>query len=269
MINNEPLRGRRVVVTRNAEGNSRLKERLEALGAEVLSLPLINIRHEVDREKAEEIFAGFGGYEWLVFTSRNGVEHFFRELLDRFHDIRALGMVRIAALGPGTAEALFPYFLRPDLVPPEANADSLCEALGEEQTVDNLKILLITGNQNREDLEKGLWEARAIVDKLQVYRTETHDLSAAAEAAEFRGKGADALVFASSSAVRAFGEQAAHLQLEKDARVPALCSFGPQTSERMRGSGIPVHVEAANPGIDGMVTALVDWFAHKDDGEAR
>lgn len=269
MTNSQPLRGRRVVVTRNAEGNSRLKERLEAHGAEVLSLPLIQIRHEVDADRADEIFTGFGGYEWLVFTSRNGVEHFFREFLDRFQDIRALGMIRIAALGPGTADALFPYFLRPDLVPPEATGESLCEALGQEQTVDNLKILLITGNQNREDLEKGLWEARAIVDKFQVYRTDAHDLSGVEEAAEFRRKGADALIFASSSAVRAFGEQARHLQLEDGARVPALCSFGPQTSERMQAGGIPVHVEAGDPGIDGMVTALLGWFAKKDEGSER
>ncbi len=260
MIKTEPLRGRRIVVTRNAEGNSRLQERLEALGAEVLSLPLIEIRHQVDEERIGEIFSGFGGYEWLVFTSRNGVEHFFREFLGRFEDIRALGMIRIAALGAGTAEALEPYYLRPDLVPVEATADSLCEALAEEQTMDNLKILLITGNLNREDLEKGLWEARAIVDKLQVYRTDPHDLSGSAEAAEFRSKGADALLFASSSAVRAFGDQASVLQLEPDAKVPALCSFGPQTSSGMRSSGIPVHVEAGEPGIEGMVAALVDWF---------
>jgi len=135
--------------------------------------------------------------------------------------------------------------------------------LSREQTLDNLKILIVVGNRNSDELTKELWEQRAIVDTLRVYSTHFTDLSGNADAARFRQEGADAVIFASASAVQAFGEQAKHLSLDQQARVPVLCSFGPSTSERMKKAGIPVAVEAASPGLDGMVEALVAYFSDK------
>ncbi|MEX0326632.1 MAG: uroporphyrinogen-III synthase [Puniceicoccaceae bacterium] len=264
MIQPLPLQGRRIVLTRNPEGSSRLGERLQALGAEILDIPLIDVQHDVDGEAAAEIFKELASYEWLLFTSRNGVKHFFEAFFQAYDDIRSLGFVRIGAVGKGTLEALAAYHLRADLVSPKATAKDFALALSEEETLDNLKVLVIVGNRNKEDLVKALWEERAIVDSLQVYSTHFCDLSDDANAARFRKEGADAIVFASASAVQAFGEQAKHLSLEAEATVPALCSFGPTTSERMKAAGIPVAVEADNPGIDGMVEALVGYFASKE-----
>jgi uroporphyrinogen-III synthase len=263
MIQSRPLSGRRIVLTRNAEGASRLGERLEALGADIIEIPLIDVRFDIDGEKPVEIFKEFASYEWMIFTSRNGVKHFFNAFLKAFDDIRSLGFIRIAAVGKGTVEALQEYHLRADLVAPNATAGDLAKALEEEETLDNLKVLVITGNRNRDDLVKRLWEDRAIVDSLRVYSTHFCDLEGDAAAARFRKEGADAIVFASASSVEAFGEQARHLKLEKGAQVPALCSFGPTTSERMKKAGIPVAVEAAEPGLDGMVAALVEYFSAK------
>lgn len=264
MIQPQPLQGRRIVLTRHAEGSERLAGRLERLGAEVLSIPLIDIRPELDREAAVEVFKEFATYEWLVFTSRNGVRHFMDAFLEAFTDIRSLGFIRIAAIGSGTLEALGDYHLRADLVATQATGEDLARTLEEQQSLDNLKILVITGNRNREDLVKRLWENRAIVDTLQVYGTHFTDLSENPEAARFRSAGADAVVFASGSAVEAFGEQAAHLALSGEARVPVLCSFGPVTTKRMKEAGIPVAVEADEPGLEGMVEALVAYFQDRD-----
>lgn len=261
MIHSQPLTGRRIVLTRHAEASGRLGKRLEALGAEVVDMPLIEVQYDLDGDTAAEVFKEFASYEWLLFTSRNGVKHFFSAFLHAFSDIRSLGMVRIAVVGKGTAEALGDYYLQPDLVAPRATGEELAKALEEEQTLDNLKILVITGNLNKDDLVRRLWEDRAIVDALRVYSTRLCDLSGSEAARRFREAGADAVVFASASAVKAFGEQARHLALEKGARVPALCSFGPSTSEGMKQAGIPVAVEAAEPGIDGMVQALLQYFA--------
>ena len=263
MIQSRPLSERRIVLTRNVEGASRLAGRLEELGAEILEIPLIEVRFDLDGEGATEVFKEFASYEWLVFTSRNGVKHFFNAFLKAYDDIRSLGFVRIAAVGKGTVEALGEYHLRADLVAPNATADDLAKALEEEETLDNLKILVVTGNLNKEDLVKRLWEDRAIVDTLQVYSTHFCNLEGNKAAEKFRREGADALIFASASSVEAFGEQAKYLKLEKGARVPALCSFGPTTSERMKKAGIPMAVEASEPGMDGMVAALVDFFAGK------
>ena len=263
MIQSRPLTGRRIVLTRNVEGSSRMAERLEALGAEILEIPLIEVRFDIDGEGAVEVFKEFASYEWLIFTSRNGVKHFFRAFLNAFDDIRSLGFVRIAAVGKGTVEALQEFHLKADLVAPVATAEELAKALEEQQTLDNLKVLVITGNRNSDELVRRLWDDRAIVDSLRVYSTHFCDLEGNPEAARFRREGADALVFASASSVESFGEQAGHLKLEKGAKVPALCSFGPTTSARMKKAGIPVAVEAAEPGIDGMVAALVEFFSGK------
>lgn len=263
MIQTLPLNGRRIVLTRNAEGSRRLAERLQSLGAEILEIPLIEVRYDLDKASALEVFREFASYEWLVFSSRNGVKHFFKAFLKTFEDIRSLGFVRIAAVGSGTAEALQDYHLKADLLAPKATGLELAKALEEHQTLDNLKILVVTGNRNGDELIRELWENRAIVDTLRVYSTTFCDLTGNPEAAHFRRAGADAIVFASASSVQAFGEQAQHLTLEKGTRIPALCSFGPTTSSRMKEAGIPVAVEADNPGLEGMVAALVQYFGDR------
>lgn len=255
-----PLQGRRIVLTRDREGTARLASRLKGLGAEVLQIPLLEVRSDLDRERAVEVFREFASYEWLVFTSRNGVRCFFEAFFQAFDDIRSLGFVRIAAVGKGTQEALAELHLRADLLAPRATGASLAEALAAEATLDNLKLLVITGNRNREELVESLWEQRAIVDTLRVYTTGFRDLAGDTEAARFRADGADAVIFASPSAVQAFGEQAQHLTLVAGARIPALMSFGPSTSDCMRKAGIPVAAEAADPGLDGMVATVLDYF---------
>jgi uroporphyrinogen-III synthase len=102
-----------------------------------------------------------------------------------------------------------------------------------------------------------LEDAQAIVDELQVYKTEQTDLSADPAAADFRARGADAILFASSSAAQSFVDQAVALKLDRDARKPLAGSIGPQTSETMKKIGIPVDFEAKTPGLDSLVTALV------------
>jgi len=264
LIQTQPLQGRTIVLTRNPAGASRLAGRLKSLGATTLCIPLIDVRAEVDKNAVAEVLKEFASYEWLLFTSRNGVKHFFSTFLNMFEDIRSLGFVRIGVVGKGTVEALAEFHLKPELVAPKATAVDLANALAEQQTLDSAKILVVTGNRNREDLTKELWDQRAIVDTLQVYATHFCDLGSSEEAATFRENGADAIIFASASAVEAFGNQAQHLKLEKGAAIPALCSFGPTTSEKMKNASIPVAVEAESPGLDGIVEALISYFSDKD-----
>lgn len=256
-----PLSGRRIVVTRNLESAGRFSKRLRALGAEVIELPLIRIELGAEKQRTADIFTEIAHYEWIVFTSANGVRGFFQEFFAAFEDIRSLGFMRIAAVGEATAAAVREWHLKVDLVSTVASAEGLAEALKEEETLDNLRILVVTGNRNRDTLVKALEQERAIIDEYPVYRTELADLANDARATDFRTRGADALVFASSSAVESFGHQAAHLRLEKGAQIPALCSFGPKTSETMKKAGIPIAVEADSPNLDAMVSALERHFA--------
>ncbi len=252
-----PLQGRRIVITRAREQAGELRGRLAALGATVLELPLIEIVSAVDAETGDEIFGEIASYQWVVFTSPNGVRFFFGEFFRRFRDIRALGGARLAAIGPGTAAELNAFHLDVDVMPKEHVGEALVEALAAFESMANLKVLVVTGDRNREVLVKGLSEQQAIVDQLPVYATEDVAAGASEAAADFRQHGADAILFASGSAVESFVKQASTLAPRPGAKRPLAGSLGPVTSDAMRRAGVPVDFEAAEATMDGLVAAVV------------
>jgi len=261
MATNHPLSGRRVVVTRTRDQASELSSRLVALGADVVEIPVIRISHEVDKQSLADVLLEFGGYDWMAFTSANGVHHFFQEFLLIYDDIRSLGLIRMACIGEATAKALRELHLKVECMPKLATAEALAEAMIETGSLDSAKVLVVTGNLNREVLVTKLEEARAIVDTLQVYKTEAVDLTDDAGAEDFRRRGADAVLFASSSSASCFVEQARHLTIGPQGMRPLNGSIGPQTSATMKKVGLPVDFEAASPGIDELVEALVKALA--------
>lgn len=252
-----PLSGRRIAVTRTRDRSSELAARLAALGAVVIELPVIRISREVSKQALADVMLELGGYDWLVFTSGNGVHHFFDEFLKIFDDIRSLGLIRIACVGETTAKAVASFHLKVECQPKTATAEALAGELIDTGSMDNAKVLVITGNLNRDTLVIRLEEARAIVDCLQVYKTEAVDLAADPSAADFRQHGADAVLFASSSSAQFFAEQGDALRIGSLGRRPVNGSIGPQTSETMRKVGLSVDFEARRPGIDELVEELV------------
>jgi uroporphyrinogen III methyltransferase/synthase len=256
-----PLFGRRVAITRTRDQNSELREKLEALGAEVLELPLITISKDVDKVGFVEILSELGSYDWIVFTSANGVRYFFEDFLKGYADIRALGLLRFACIGRATAREIERHYIKVECMPDTATGASLADALIATGSLDSAKVIVVTGNLNRDRLVKKLEAARAIVDRLQIYKTEKTDLSADPVADDFRTRGADAILFASSSAVQSFHEQAQSLQLAKDAQRPLAGSIGPQTSETMMKLGMPADFTAKQPSLDALVGTLVKTLA--------
>ena len=253
----KPLAGRRIAVTRSKEQASELAGKLQALGAEVIELPLIEITKFIDKQAEADVLLELGGYDWIVFTSANGVRFFFEEFRRVFDDIRALGLLRFAAVGDATAQEIAKHHIKIECQPKIATAEALADELIATGSLDSAKLLIITGNLNRETLVTKFEAARAIVDQLQVYRTEKTDLAADATAADFRARGADAVLFASSSAVQSFVDQAAALKLAPTAKQPLAGSIGPQTSETMKKCGLPVAFAAKTPSLDSLVEALV------------
>ncbi len=251
------LAGRRIAVTRAREQSSELAGKLAALGAEVVELPLITISKEIDKHVLLDVFTELGSYDWIVFTSANGVRYFFEEFFRIYDDIRSLGLLRFAAVGEATAKAIAAHHLKIECQPKISTAAALADTLIETGSLDSAKILVITGNQNRDELVTKLEAAEAIVDELQVYKTEQTDLTADPVAADFRARGADAILFGSSSAVQSFADQAAALKLAKAAKRPLAGSIGPQTSETMKKLGVPIDFTAKTPGLDSLVEALV------------
>lgn len=252
-----PLKGRRIAVTRSREHASELSRKIVALGGEVIELPLIEVAKDVNTETLSDVISELGSYDWIVFTSANGVRFFFDEFFRLFDDIRSLGLIRFACVGDTTAKAVGEYHIRVECQPKVATGDALADELVATGSLDSAKVLVVTGNLNRDTLVKKLEDARAIVDRLPVYRTEKTDLKEEPAASDFRARGADAILFASSSAVQSFVDQAAALKLEKKAKRPVAGSIGPQTSETMKKVGMPIGFEAKTPSLDALVEALV------------
>ncbi|EDY83004.1 uroporphyrin-III C-methyltransferase domain protein [Verrucomicrobiia bacterium DG1235] len=256
----KPLQGRKLVVTRSQGQASELSSMLEKLGAEVIGLPLITISGNVDKQTAADVFGEIASYDWLVFSSPNGVRYFFEAFFEKFEDIRSLGFLRIAAVGKSTAKEIKKFYVTTDLVPPEANAESLAEALVATDSLDSAKVLVVAGNLGRDVLIDKLEEARAIVDRFEVYKTEQTDLSENPAAKMFREQGADGILFTSSSGVRSFVDQAKHLQLSASALRPKTISIGPITSATMKQIGLPVDLEAKEASLDSLVDSVVRRF---------
>ena len=253
----QPLAGRRIVITRPREQAAEWRAQLEAQGAEVIELPLIQVTKHYDKHTLVEIFAELTQYEWIVFTSANGARFFFEEFLKGFDDIRALGLVRIAVVGEATADVVRGLHLRVELQPKKANAEELAQAMLESESVDSAKILVVTGNLNRDTLVEKLHDARAIVDTLPIYKTEETDLAKDPVAGNFREKGADAILFASPSAAQSFFDQAAALKLSAKAKRPLSGSIGATTTAAMKQLGLPVDFEAAQASLDSLVEAML------------
>jgi uroporphyrinogen-III synthase len=243
-----PLRDRHVVLTRPEGRGGDWKELLQEAGASVAELPLIEISFEPDALILTEILDGIGEYEWLVFTSPNGVRGFFDRFFERYADIRSVGGVKIACVGPATEKAVRSFHLEPDVTAEQADAVSLGRKLIDGFNVENQKMLLAAGNLSSAELPRMLIEeGLAIVDVLKVYSTEEKPVSESPEAAEFRARGADAIVFASPSAVESFLHQAASLRPAAGARQPKAIAIGATTADAMKRAGIPLAAVAAAP----------------------
>ena len=255
--NAKPLAGRTIAVTRAADQSQELCALLTENGANVLELPLIQTITDAPEEDLKDTFHDLWSYEWIVFTSPNGVRHFFELFFKEFDDLRSIGNAHLAAIGKGTVAELKKYYLRADLVPTTATSEALAEALIKEQTLDNLNILIVTGNKSTDAIAKRLESERAIVDSIQVYRTEKTDLTKHPHAAAFRENGADVIIFASGSAAESFVAQAAALKTAPNAVRPKTCSIGPVTSAAMKDIGLPVDMEAADASMEALVKTVV------------
>ncbi|MDP2138806.1 MAG: uroporphyrinogen-III synthase, partial [Candidatus Didemnitutus sp.] len=139
---------------------------------------------------------------------------------------------------------------------PKVTFSELAKMMIDRESIDSAKILVVTGNLNRDTLFDALHEARAIVDRLAIYKTEETDLSNDPVAGDFRQHGADAILFASPSAVQSFFDQAAALKLGAKARRPLAGSIGATTTAGMKQLGLPVDFEAAEANIDSLLQSL-------------
>jgi uroporphyrinogen III methyltransferase / synthase len=251
-----PLFGQRIVVTRTREQASQISEQLSDLGAEVLEIPTIRTEPPLEKSPLMDALLTLGEYDWIVFTSPTGVAAFFEYFFKGFDDIRALGNLRIAAVGPATAARLKELHLRVDAMPEEYVAAKITEAISSFESIENLRVLLMRAEVANPELPRELEEQGAIVDDVPCYRTvpETEDLNGSAE--RLLEAGADWITFTSSSTVENFHARFDLPKLKTQFPSLRLASIGPETSKALRALGVPPDLEAREHNIPGLVTAL-------------
>ena len=245
-----PLLGQRILITRPRHQAQDLADRLCALGAEVMYQPAIEIGPPADWGPVDRALERLGEYAWVVFSSANGVAYFLDRLMGRGGDVRRLAGVKLAAIGPGTAEALAHYHLRADLVPDEFRAESLAAALVPHAA--GQRCLLIRASRGREVLAEQLAAAGAHVEQVVAYRS-TDVSEASPEVSRALGDGRLNWITVTSSAiasalVRLFGD---------DLRRARLASISPVTSETLRRLGFPPAAEANPYTMEGLAAAIV------------
>jgi uroporphyrinogen III methyltransferase/synthase len=250
------LFGRRIVVTRTREQASQLSRQLLERGADVLEIPVIRTLPPTDRQAIADVLLELNAYDWLVFTSPNGVSAFFEFFFRAFEDLRDIGGVRIAAVGAATAAKIRELHLKVDLTPNEYVTSKIADALAKYEGIENRKILLLRAEVANKELPKKLEEMGAIVDDVACYQTapETEDRNGAAT--RLMEDGADWITFTSSSTVENFNARFDLKQLV--ARYPQLklASIGPETSKAIAALGLKPEVEAKEHTIDGLVKVI-------------
>jgi uroporphyrinogen III methyltransferase/synthase len=247
-----PLFGQKIIITRAQERAGNLSTRLRTLGADAVELPSIEIGPLDDYAALDTAIANLRAYDWLIFTSANGVR-FFLERLDRSpHDLRSLSG-RIAAIGPATKAALEDLHLKVDLIGEEFVAESLLEALSQ-QDLTGQRILLARAEVARDTLPAGLRARGAQVDVVAAYRTTApENLSERARDLLKAPRRPDWITFTSSSTVRNM-VTAVGVESLKGIRV---ASIGPVTSATARALGIEVTVEASRFDENGLIEAIL------------
>ena len=256
-LSQRPLYGKTVLVTRARSQASRLTALLENLGANVIEKPAISIAAPADQYRAvDEAIAHIADYQWLIFTSTNGVKRFFERLGRSGKDVRALGYAKIAAIGQTTADKLFSYGIRADVVPRDFRAEGIIEAL-KGKLPPHARILLPRAAEAREILPEKLRGQGALVDVVPVYQTEAAEVPAEEADALRQALSAgeiDFVTFTSSSTVRNLMKILGGAESLKHVRTACI---GPVTAATAREAGLDPSIVAETYTIDGLIEALL------------
>jgi len=255
---NRPLFGKRIVVTRTTEQAGSFNRLLEEQGAEPVSCPVIEVVPPESWAALDEEIARLPQTDYLVLTSTNGVEMFFRRLRERGLDLRALSGVKVVSVGPKTAAAIDAQGIRPDLVPEEFRAEAVVAMLVDDG-VAGRRVLYPRAELAREVIPRELAAAGAVVAAPVSYRTLPPEGGGAEMRRRLEAGEIDAVTFTSSSTVENFLAMLGTDALDLLQGV-VIVSIGPLTSGTAERLGLTVHVEPKDYTLEGMVAALIAYY---------
>lgn len=262
-----PLSGRRIVVTRAKEQAEAFVSLLEAQGAEALCFPTIVVLPPTDLGPLDSALDRLATYDWCIFTSARGVEAVEDRLKGRGQGSEALSGRKLAAIGPKTAKALEDLGLKVDCMPEEYRAEAIISAIGPK-TFAGSRFLLPRAKIAREVLPETIKALGGTIDVVEAYRTEAPESAeTAALAKRFSAREIDAVTFTSSSTVTNF------LALFETYGGPGLLDgvtvacIGPITADTAKDAGLEPDVVAEDYTVEGLVEALIKYFAKRERGD--
>ncbi len=255
----KPLFGKGVVVTRTRTQASQLSTKLAELGAEVFEFPTIRIEAVDDYRQLDAALKRLADYDWLIFTSVNGVEYFLKRLKAKGLDIRELKGLKLCAIGPATAQALLDLHLRVDYVPPEYRAEAIISGL-EQQGIKGQRVLIPRAQAAREILPEQLAGLGAKVEVVPTYKTVKAESNAKELKELFQQKRVQLVTFTSSSTVNNFVELLGQDNLPSLMDGVIIASIGPITAKTAEKHSLISQIMPPDYTIPALVAAIGEWF---------
>jgi uroporphyrinogen III methyltransferase/synthase len=254
-----PLLGKRIVVTRARQQASDLLGLLFDLGAECLEYPTIKIMPPIDPQPLKRAVENLTAYDWIVFTSVNGVIYFFEQLFAASKDVRALGRMKTAAIGPATAARLREFGLTSDIIPKTYRAESVVEAFKAEK-LKGKKMLLPRAKEARPILPEELKKMGAEVEEIPAYETLKATESTDDLLQQLQDRRIDLITFTSSSTVKNFKALLPAQNFKNLIQGVTIASIGPITTDTAAELGFDVHITADSYTIPGLVEAILQHY---------
>ena len=247
-------------VTRARSQALSLVQRIESLGGEVVEFPTIEIRPPESYGSLDQAINQIGSYDWLIFTSVNGVEQFLNRFEKLGKNIADLAGIEVGAIGPETAKRLTAAQIQPSLVPKQYQAEGILEALISE-TVLGKRILIPRAAKARDILPETLRQWGARVDVVEAYQTALPQMDVSALCKLLREGRIDMITFTSSSTATNFAAMLRDQDLPRLLSRAVIASIGPITRKTVEGLGMRSEVVSEEFTIPGLVSAMVDYFA--------
>jgi uroporphyrinogen III methyltransferase/synthase len=255
-----PLFGKRILVTRATDQAGVFSRLLEGYGAEVLECPTIVVTPPESFDALDKELRVLAEYDWVIFTSVNGVQYFFERLLELGFDSRALGSCRVAAVGSKTSEALAGHGIKPDLLPSGFHAEGLVAEFAE-RGVAGQKALYPKADRARDVLAHGLAALGAEVVAPVTYRTAIPDSISAEAFAALEDRRVDCVTFTSSSTVTNLAALLGENRLIHLLQGVNVASIGPVTSSTCRELGLRIDIEPQKSTVEALTEEIVAHYS--------
>ncbi|MCJ7774165.1 MAG: uroporphyrinogen-III synthase, partial [Desulfobacterales bacterium] len=232
---------------------------LSDLGADCIEYPTIIMVPSDNLKQLDKAIKNLSTYDWLVFTSVNGVTYFFERLFKNGKDVRALNHVRTATIGPATAKRLLDFGIRSDIIPKTYRAESIIEAFNDIAIKDK-KILLPRAKEARPILPVELNKLGAVVDEVTAYCTEQVTENVDDLVSQLENNEIDLITFTSSSTVKNFKNLLPEKKQDALMKNVIIASIGPVTTDTAKGLGFNVHITAESYTIPGLCQAILQYY---------